>query len=113
VGSTGSRFKLDVSGAPGTLYAFNSPFTPVGALDSDLSLSYGQCLSGSIFLGTVVAVLAPGTLQVAEATGFPAIVCTNCTFVEVTATGGYASVFGNCTVKIEGSTWGRVKALYR
>ena len=116
-GATGSRFKITLP-AGSNLFAFNTGFTPVGALGSDLSLGYGQCLSPTIVLGTIVAILAPGTIYVLPADGFPNIIYTNCSFAELPATGGTAYVLpsnGSCgePSATEQSTWGQVKALYR
>ena len=117
-GATGSRWKLDLSLAPGSLvFAFNTPYVPIGVVSSDLSLGYGQCLVGSIPLGTVVAILNPGAVSVVPADAFPNIIYTNCLFAELPATGGHASINGDghgCDFDaVEKSTWGSVKALYR
>ena len=114
LGSTGIRFSMN----PGAnmIFGFNTPFVPVGALGSDLSLAYGQCLNGSIVLGTALMQLTGGTMQIIPAQGFPNIIFTDCSFGEYPATGGtaYVGTTGNCNeVATENSTWGQVKALYR
>ena len=118
VGATGARFKLDLSLAPGsTVFAFNTPYVPIGNVTSDLSLGYGQCLTGSFSLGTLVAIWAPGAISIVPADAFPNIIYTNCDFAELTATGGHASINGDghgCDFDaVEASTWGKVKSLYR
>ncbi len=128
-GATGSRFK--VAFPPGSsFFAFNTQFTPVGLLTMDLSLGYGQCLSGCIVLGSIVAILGAGQATVLPADTFPNIIYTNCLFAELPATGGQAYVGGSencsevlqmqgnavladCTVAVAPSTWGSVKSLYR
>jgi len=42
----------------------------------------------------------------------PYIVCNGCDFMELPCSGG-GSLHVNCTVPVESTTWGRVKALYR
>lgn len=114
-GSTGSRFKV-VFPAGTSFFGFNSPFVPVGVLTSDLSLGYGQCLSGSIVLGTINAIYGAGTGDVEKADLQPNILYTDCSFGEYPATGGtfYVGTTGDChEVATEPSTWGQVKALYR
>jgi hypothetical protein len=114
-GSTGSRFKVTLP-AGSSFFSFSSPWTPIGALTSDLSLGYGGCQNGSIVLGQIVAILNPGQMDVLPADGFPSIIYTDCSFGEYPATGGnaYVGTQGNCNeVATEQSTWGSVKALYR
>jgi hypothetical protein len=114
-GSTGCRLKV-VFPAGTSFFGFNSPFVPVGGLTTDLSLGYGQCLSGSIVLGTVNAIYAAGTGSVVAADLQPNILYTDCSFGEYPGTGGtfYVGGTGPCNeVATEPSTWGQVKALYR
>jgi len=114
-GATGSRFK--VTFPAGTSYfGFNTPYVPVGALNTDLSLGYGQCLNGSIVLGTINAIYAAGTGHVEKADLQSIILYTNCLFAELPATGGvfYVGGIAGCgEAPVEPSTWGSVKALYR
>jgi len=115
LGSTGCRFKV-VMPAGTAFFGFNTPFVPIGALTTDLSLGYGQCFNGSIVLGTINAIYGAGTLSVLPADGFTNIIYTDCLFGEFNATGGnaYVGSTGNCNeVATEASTWGNVKALYR
>jgi hypothetical protein len=119
LGATGSRFYLDTSNAPGTaIVGFNSPFTPVGNLASDLSLGYGGGQGpGSIVLGTVIIQLGalPGYMDILASPGF-GLLYTDCNFEEKAATGARTWINtpnGPCTVATQPSTWGQVKALYR
>ncbi len=114
-GATGSRFKAAFP-AGTSFFGFNTPYVPVGALNLDLSLGYGQCLTGSIVLGNILAIYAAGSAQIVAADAFPDIIYTDCTFAELTASGGIADIggAGNCDPHaVEPSTWGSVKSLYR
>jgi len=116
-GTTGSRFKV-TPGAGNSILAFNTTYVPIGNISNDLSLAYGQCLSGQVVLGTILMSLAgPGNLEVVAADAFPTIIYTNCLFGEFPATGGkaYVTVTGDCAFPIatQPSTWGQVKSLYR
>ena len=118
IGTTGSRFKVDLSLCPGsTVFGFNTPWVPVGNVTSDLSLAYGSCQTGSVVLGTLVAVWAPGAVSIVPAELFANIIYTNCSFAELPATGGHASINGDghgCDFDaVQAKTWGGVKALYR
>jgi len=115
-GATGSRFKVTFP-AGTAFFGFNTPFVPVGALNTDLSLGYGTCISGSIILGTINAIYGAGQGQVEKADLQPIILYTNCLFAELPATGGtfYVGQTGFCpeqSTPVEPSTWGSVKALY-
>jgi len=115
-GATGSRFKVTFP-AGTAFFGFNSPFVPVGALNTDLSLGYGSCITGSIVLGTINAIYGAGTGKLEKADLQSQIIYTDCSFGEYPATGGYFYVnsTGPCTdiVATEPSTWGQVKSLYR
>jgi hypothetical protein len=114
-GATGSRFKVTFP-AGTSFFGFNTPYVPVGALNTDLSLGYGQCLSSSIILGTINAIYGAGTGKVEKADLQPMILYTDCVFAELPATGGSFLVNGlgdPCIVAVEPSTWGKVKSLYR
>jgi len=118
LGATGSRFRVDLSLAPGSaVFAFNTPFISIGSLENDISIGYGNCYTGTIVLGTIVAFWSPGAVSVVPAIGFPNIIYTDCAFAERFATGGHASVSGDghgCDYDpVQSSTWGKVKALYR
>lgn len=115
-GATGSRFRVDFSGAPGSAYySFNTSFTTVGSLNDDISIGYGQCLSGSIVLGTMVSMLSSGQLYVRTGSNASSVLYTNCQFAEIAASGGQASIGNNqCMASgTESATWGEIKSLYR
>ena len=115
-GATGSRFKVAFP-AGTAFFGFNTPYVTIGALNTDLSVAYGQCVYGEIVLGTINAVYAAGTGKVEKAELQPIILYTNCLFAELEATGGLFTVAagGNICIStpVEPSTWGSVKALYR
>jgi hypothetical protein len=115
-GATGSRFKATLP-AGSNFFSFATGFVPIGSLINDLSLGYGQCLTGSFALGTIVAILGVGAGDVLPADGFPNIIYTDCNFGEYPANGGHFWVgtppTGACEVATAQSTWGQVKALYR
>jgi hypothetical protein len=118
LGATGSRFKMDLSLCPGTsFFAFSSPFFTIGVLTTDMSIGYGQCLTGNIVLGTILANWAPGTVSIVAADLQSNIYYTDCSYTELPATGGHASISGDghgCDFDaVQPSTWGGVKALYR
>jgi len=119
LGASGCRFYLDISNAPGTaIFGFNTPFTPVGNIASDLSVGYGGCQGpGTVVVGTLILQLgASGYMDVAAAPGF-GLLYTDCNYAEKNATGGRSYInnpTGNCNeVATQASTWGQVKALYR
>jgi hypothetical protein len=113
-GATGSRFKC-VLPAGSSFFSFATGFTPVGNLMTDLSVGYGTCLTGTICIGSIVAILNPGTLSTTAADGFASIIYTDCVFAEKPAFGGdaYVGTTGQCPLPTQQSTWGSVKALYR
>lgn len=117
-GSSASRFKV-VLPAGSSFFSFSTPYTTSGGLTTDLSVGYSPCLSGSFLVGTIVAILNPGTISVAPADLQTNILWLNCDFIQFNGTGGHATVgvSGNpqdCgEVATEPTTWGQVKALYR
>ena len=114
-GATGSRFKVELP-AGTQFFSFATTYVPIGSLPSDLSLGYGQCLTSSIALGTIVAIWANGEIKVLAADGFPNIIVTDCVFAELPATGATSYVQStpvDCTTPTDQSTWGKVKSLYR
>ena len=114
-GATTSRFKVVFP--PGSaFFGFISSYSTIGLLTSDMSVGYGTCLTGSWVIGTAVAVLYAGIMEVQPANAFPTIVYSDCNFSEYVATGGRADVatgFCLCCIPTEPTTWGEVKALYR
>ena len=116
-GATGSRFDLEFP-AGTSFFSFGSAFpcisVPVWNPDG-ISIGYCECLAGSIVIGTITAILAPGTIRVVPATGFATVMAADCGFVEHPATGGvaYVGTPGPCMVPTDQTTWGKVKSLYR
>src|SRR6187402_117356 len=80
-GATGSRFKVAFP-AGTAFFGFNTPYVLIGVLNSDLSFGYGQCLAGSIVLGSILAIYGAGQGQVEKADSQPNILYTNCVFAE-------------------------------
>jgi hypothetical protein len=121
VGTTGCRLKVDMSLAAvgSSIFAFTTPFVPIGNISNDLSLGYGLCIDGTVCLGTLVMSFGVGnsTVSVTKADGFPYIIYTDCAFGEYEGHGGTAYVgnAGDCQEPnpTQPSTWGQVKALYR
>jgi hypothetical protein len=115
-GTTGCRLKVAFP-AGTNFFGFTTPYVPIGTLTSDLSLGYGVCLTGTNCLGTIAAILAPGTAQVLAADTFANIIYTDCSFGELIGHGGTAYIggTGDCNEPnaTQPSTWGQVKALYR
>ena len=72
---------------------------------------------GDIPLGQIVANLIDGNLYVVPADGLTDIIYTDCAFVNMPSTGGYAVIGGGADpcviIAVQPSTWGSVKALYR
>jgi hypothetical protein len=121
LGAVASRFKISFP-AGTSVFAFIPVFPqPIpGDVQVDISVLYGECFQGAFCMGTLVAILAAGPVCVLPANGFSSVTYTDCSSVEMPATGGGASVGGPChgynvceTVSVESSTWGSVKALYR
>jgi hypothetical protein len=113
--SVGARFKMTLPSGS-TFFTFQTSFNATGALTSDLSLGYGQCLTGSVVLGNVVAVLAEGPMEIVAADLQATIIAVDCTFAEFEASGGpaYAGTCCDpCIGATEATTWGKVKSLYR
>ena len=115
-GATGSRFRIDLSTAPGSIYySFNTSYSTAGMMTDDFSVGYGQCLSGSVVLGTMVAYFTSGQVHVRAANGSSGIVYTNCSFTDIVASGGQASIGNNqcLAASTSSATWGQIKSLYR
>ena len=114
-GTTGSRFKVQFP-AGTNIFGFNTPYTPVGNIQSDISIGYGVCLTGSNSIGQISGNFTAGVVQVLAADLQPTIIVTDCQVAEHPATGGtaYVGTTGNCNepVPTQQSTWGQVKALY-
>jgi hypothetical protein len=113
-GTTGSRFKVQFP-AGTNFFGFNTPYTPVGNIQTDISIGYGVCLVGSNPIGQINATWGAGAIQVLAADLQPVIIVTGCEAIEYPATGGTACVGSPCPCEpnaTERSTWGQVKALF-
>jgi hypothetical protein len=115
-GATASRFRMELN--PGSVFfAISTPYVTIGGLDTDISIGYGACLTGSFPLGTIVALWAPGTVSIVAAFGQSNIIYADCNFAERIATGGHTSINGDghgCDFDpVQPTSWGKVKALYR
>lgn len=116
VGATGSRFSM-TTGA-NVFLSFNTPYTAVGNLTSDITISYGECLIGSFVIGTATMNLIGGYLYIHPAQLQTQVLYMDCLFVAHKASWGHAvigNVFDPCNVQVaaEPETWGAIKALYR
>jgi hypothetical protein len=119
-GGVGIRFRVAPGvGFTGVWLGETTPFFKVGNSQSDVSVAYGACLFGPQLILTVTYQLF-GTsspcsdVNVAPANGLPCVIITafNCVFVEECVS-DLGAVHVNCSVPVEPTTWGRVKALYR
>ena len=118
--STGAdwvHFRVDFLNAPGsTFVSFSSPFYTQGSLTSDLTVSYyPHCMTGSVVVGTITAILTLGYVEVAAPVGYPEPYYDSCDFTFYPIGAGRAYVGSDCIPSVESrqSTWGSVKALYR
>jgi hypothetical protein len=119
IGSRGSRFLLAFP--PGSsVFSFTPVFPPsLPFVPYDgIAIDYGQCMQGSIVLGTITAILAPGFLSVTPAPGDASVMAMDCDLVENAVCGedayvGVAHPCGGCLLATDQKTWGAVKSLYR
>ena len=118
LGTTASRFKI-VWPAGSSFLSFQAanPYVPIGSLNSDITIGYGQCKTGSFVIGTALAILAFGVIEVQPADPITDVLYYNCSYVEHISSTSWASVAQPwncyCCVPTEPTTWGQVKALYR
>ena len=117
-GSVGSNFKL-ILPAGSVLFAFQTVFNqPVPIDQGNISVQYGQCLTGHIAIGFIVAVLQVGVIHVAPSDNgigyVESITCSGASRFVYPATAGVGTIEG-CyqPLATEATTWGSVKALYR
>ena len=113
-GATGSRFKITFP-AGTTFFGFNA-WQPCEFACDGQTFPYGQCLTGSIVIGTITAIYGPGVIKIVPPDGSPNVTYYDCLFGENLAGGGtaYVGIPGDpCTIAVESSTWGQVKSLYR
>jgi hypothetical protein len=116
IGSVRARFSM-TTGA-NQIISYSSPYATVGNLASDITVEYGQCLTGSLVLVTAVMNLTGGFLYIHPAQGQTQVLTTDCALVNHKTQWGYAAIGNiydpcNQQVTTEPSTWGSVKALYR
>ncbi len=119
LGTVAANFKIVLT-AGSTFFSFTTPFSPLPGVtpEGNISVQYGGCLTGTIVVGHIVAILAPGIIQVLPADGgigyIQSIKC-DLTSRYVYASNGGVGQDGDCdtSVATEPSTWGSVKALYR
>ena len=118
-GATGSRWKLNLP-AGSSIFAFSpsSGFSPLGTVQSDMSVGYGGCQTGTLVLGACIGNLVAGSGAVVAADLQTDVLITDCDFVQKPASGGTFTIGAAgpapCgEVATEPTTWGQVKALYR
>ena len=123
-GAIGSRFKLDVSATGwihlGDIWDFE---LVLGSSVEGVSFGYTECLSGSIYLGKAffLGSSAPSCTEISivpdplAVTG--EIEAISCLETRMFPAGGRAVINADhtcqCTVPVEETTWGAIKALYR
>jgi hypothetical protein len=115
LGSTGCRFSTTMG--VNQFFAFNSLYATIGIATSDITVQYGECLSGNIVVGTAVMNLIADKIYIHPAQGQTQVLFSDCLFVNQKATWGAGVVTGSepgmYQVATEPGTWGRVKSLYR
>lgn len=124
-GVTGSRFAIEgPTNATWLFLNFESAFPLVGSATSDISVSYGTCISTTTSIGTalwfsVVPVPPPcGFVSLKAASTVGTMIITDCSFNEVIPNSSQPLYVNptpacNCWGATEPATWGKVKALYR
>jgi len=118
-GATAVRFMTVASpGFTGVWLGETSSFTRVGKSTTGISVGYGACITTPALVLTVSYQFfgtssACSQLSIAPETGFLHALCFSgggC-FSDLPCQ-GLGSLHVNCTVPVESTTWGRVKALY-
>jgi len=121
--SIGVRFRVASSpGFTGVWLSDSSPYSSVGSSQSDLSMHFGKCLSGTVLALTMTYQLfgtsACSQLEIAPPSGLLSPICFDC-FEELPCLNN-RPLHINCDgsfdcnpVATEPTTWGSVKALYR
>jgi hypothetical protein len=121
-GVTGSQFMIQVDpGFTGHYLGETSPWSPIviGTAMTGMSVSYAQCAVADLIVVKLTFFLS-GTSSPCSGlsvVGHPDSytgdeICVGCSFVEIPCDPPGALQV-NCTVPVESTTWGRVKALYR
>ena len=123
--ATGSRFAIEgPTNATWQFLAYQSAFTTVGSALTDISVSYGTCISTTTNIGTVlwfsvVPVPFPcGFVSLKAASTVGTMLISDCSFTELIPISSYPLYVNptptcNCWGATEPATWGKVKALYR
>lgn len=113
--STGCRFSVTMG--VNQFFAFNTLYTTIGNLTSDITVQYGECSAGNIIAGTAVMNLTADKIYIHPAQGQTQVLYADCLFVNQKATWGAGVITGSepCMYQVatEAETWGRVKSLYR
>jgi len=123
-GAAASRFKLDVSATSWIHLGDNWDFElALGNSVGGVSIAYGECLSGSIYLGKAIflgssAPLCTEVLIVADPQAVSGqIEAASCMETRMFPAGGRALVNADhtcqCTVPVATATWSAIKSLYR
>jgi hypothetical protein len=125
-GATASQWRIE-SPCNLMLYlgeVFTFP-TVIGNTQTGISVAYGSCLVGPIYLSTInwfaQGITPPCCMMsVVEDPGAPSglIEAVDCAQFKVFPTGGQAIINGQinecwCSVPVQETTWGRVKSMYR
>lgn len=111
----GSSFGVTLP-AGSMFFGFQTPYDPIPVPGpTAINLVYPQCTSGTLALGTIIAILTPGQIQVTGASGLPIVYdCSSQQPRFASAGTGWVGVGDYCDeLPTQQSTWGQVKALYR
>jgi hypothetical protein len=120
-GVTGSQFKIQVDeGFTGYFMAETLPWAPyvIGTALTGVTIAYAQCAATDIILVRLTYFLVGTSLPCSGLSVVPHpdgpgnMLCLGCNMFEVPCAPP-GSLRVNCTVAVEESTWGGVKALYR
>ena len=122
-GAIASRFRL-ATPASWLFLEFQTNLVYVGIPTSDVSVSYGSCITTKTYLGAALyfsgaPAAACSQVRFLPPEGFPQMLAADCSNNEVPLLSGYGVVVNPdqycCCycVATESCTWGSVKALYR
>lgn len=126
-GATASQWMVVNNGMQCTYLSESSPLVKVGSAFSGISVSYGGCLPGDIVLLKITFYCLGSTPNCAylEVVGDPItptgmVEVIDCSSQKLLGVGGRMYVnpdatcnYDWCVFPVEGSSWGRVKSLYR
>jgi hypothetical protein len=116
-GATGVTFRVaPAPGFTGVRLSEASSFQTVGSSPTSIAVGYGSCLVGDFVILTVTYQLfgtsSCSSLTISAPQGHTIPICTPCSFADVPCD-GFDALQVNCTVPVESTTWGQIKALYR